>query len=94
MDTPISDEALITMLVGGSLVLQSYSGDGRSQKTYAPVRPKDVRLAVGGFSSPHPGGTQFAFGDGSIHFFSGTTNFDVLFNLANRADGALMDGDF
>ena len=50
-------------------------------------------LEVGGFSSPHPGGVQFAFGDGSVRFLSANTTLTVLQRLANRADGALLSAD-
>ncbi|QDU94709.1 DUF1559 domain-containing protein [Lignipirellula cremea] len=48
-------------------------------------------LYVGGFSSNHPGGAQFAFGDGSTHFLSENMNLRVYTQLAHRADGMLLD---
>jgi prepilin-type N-terminal cleavage/methylation domain-containing protein len=44
-------------------------------------------LWVGGFGSHHPGGTQFAVGDGSVRFVSQTTNTTVLSLAARRSDG-------
>jgi prepilin-type N-terminal cleavage/methylation domain-containing protein/prepilin-type processing-associated H-X9-DG protein len=48
---------------------------------------------VGGFGGFHPGGVQFAFGDGSVRFLSITTAPAVLLQLAHRADGKLIDQD-
>ncbi len=47
-------------------------------------------LFVGGFSSPHPGGVNFAFGDASVRFMSGSTPLATLQQLAHRADGKLL----
>jgi prepilin-type N-terminal cleavage/methylation domain-containing protein/prepilin-type processing-associated H-X9-DG protein len=45
-------------------------------------------LFVGGFGSMHPGGANFAFGDGSVRYLTG-----VMPELAHRADGKLVQGD-
>jgi prepilin-type N-terminal cleavage/methylation domain-containing protein len=50
-------------------------------------------LYVGGFGSEHPGGAQFALGDGSVRFIPQTISPTVYANLANRHDGKLP-GDF
>lgn len=47
-------------------------------------------LFVGGYSSYHPGGANFAFGDGSVHFLSENLDLESLEQLANRADGKLI----
>jgi prepilin-type N-terminal cleavage/methylation domain-containing protein/prepilin-type processing-associated H-X9-DG protein len=47
-------------------------------------------LAVGGFSSYHPGGANFALGDGSVHFLSETIDTQTYEQLGHRADGKLM----
>ena len=47
--------------------------------------------AVGGFSSDHPGGANFAFGDGSIRYITDTINMQVYQQLGHRADGQLLD---
>jgi prepilin-type N-terminal cleavage/methylation domain-containing protein len=51
-------------------------------------------LAVGGFGSPHPGGAQFAKGDGSVQFYAETVDAVVLLQLGHRADGLLIDDDW
>ncbi len=56
--------------------------------------PKDEgNLFVGGFSSHHPGGVQFMFGDGHVGFVSSNLETAVLQQLANRADGKLLMGN-
>jgi prepilin-type N-terminal cleavage/methylation domain-containing protein len=49
-------------------------------------------LLVGGFGSEHPGGAQFAIADGSTRFLHDGTNPALLEQLANRHDGAMIDG--
>lgn len=39
------------------------------------------------FSSYHPGGAQFVFVDGSVHFISDTIDLFVLSHLGTRAKG-------
>jgi prepilin-type N-terminal cleavage/methylation domain-containing protein/prepilin-type processing-associated H-X9-DG protein len=48
-------------------------------------------LAVGGFSSRHLGGVNFAFGDGSVRFVADTVTAGVMGRLANREDGNPID---
>ena len=45
---------------------------------------------VGGFSSHHPGGAHFCLGDGAIKFYTERVDPELLRNLGNRADGAMM----
>ena len=49
---------------------------------------------VGGFSSFHSGGTNFAFGDGSVKFLKDSTSLYVLRRLVNRADGEMIGADY
>jgi len=44
---------------------------------------------VGGFSSEHPLGAHFAFGDGSVRYLSQMMSPAVLQQLGHRADGKL-----
>jgi prepilin-type N-terminal cleavage/methylation domain-containing protein len=48
-------------------------------------------LAVGGFSSRHVTGVNFALGDGSVRFILDQVSPGLLGRLANRADGKIID---
>jgi prepilin-type processing-associated H-X9-DG protein len=48
---------------------------------------------VGGFSSRHPGGANFLFGDGSVRRLSERIDPHVFRSLGHRADGNLISGD-
>jgi prepilin-type N-terminal cleavage/methylation domain-containing protein/prepilin-type processing-associated H-X9-DG protein len=48
---------------------------------------------VGGFGSRHPGGSNFVFGDGSVKFIKSSISPKVYQDLANRADGEVIDSD-
>ncbi|RUL88069.1 DUF1559 family PulG-like putative transporter [Tautonia sociabilis] len=59
----------------------------------APIPP--AALYVGNFSSNHPGGANFAFGDGSVRFIKSTITPRVFQFLGHRADGEVIsDSDF
>ncbi len=45
---------------------------------------------VGGFSSYHPGGANFAFADGSVRFVKSSGSPATLQALLNRADGEMI----
>ncbi|MFA8020711.1 DUF1559 domain-containing protein [Bremerella cremea] len=46
-----------------------------------------------GFGSLHPGGAQFLFGDGSVHFLAETINLDAYDHLGQIDDGNVI-GEF
>jgi len=41
-------------------------------------------------TSPHTGGINAVYGDGSVHFLPDTTNINVLYNLCDRSDGQVI----
>ncbi len=46
-----------------------------------------------GFRGNHPGGVNFAFGDGSVRFLKQSINLQVLRNLGSRASGEVISAD-
>ncbi|MDP6447566.1 MAG: DUF1559 domain-containing protein [Pirellulaceae bacterium] len=63
------------------------TGGGKDVPVIQAAQPL---LRVGGFGSRHPGGANFALGDGSVRFMNETTNMAVLQQMANRADGKIL----
>jgi prepilin-type N-terminal cleavage/methylation domain-containing protein/prepilin-type processing-associated H-X9-DG protein len=61
----------------------------QGQVAAGPVNP--ALTAVGGFGSHHPGGANFAFGDGSIRYLGEDISLPVYQQLGHRADGKLLD---
>jgi prepilin-type processing-associated H-X9-DG protein len=55
--------------------------------------PQGATLPVGGFAGIHPGGCQFAFGDGRVALLDASIALDVLKQLGHRADGKLLSAD-
>lgn len=51
---------------------------------------KAARLYVGGFTSCHPGGSNFTLGDGSVRFLSEAINTGLYQQLGDRRDGKLL----
>ena len=49
--------------------------------------PTKDPLYVGGFSSAHSGGANFALGDGSVRYLSETIDKQVYQELGHRATG-------
>ena len=46
-----------------------------------------------GFRSQHPGGANFLFGDGSIHFIKDSINMGVYQGLSTKASGEVIGAD-
>ena len=58
------------------------------------ITPVDPTIpVVGGFGSRHSTGSNFLFGDGSVHHLRTTINLDVYRRLGNRRDGIPIGGD-
>lgn len=53
--------------------------------------PRNAATFVGGFASFHPGGANFAMGDGSTRFLVNTMTMSVYRQLGHRADGELVE---
>jgi prepilin-type N-terminal cleavage/methylation domain-containing protein/prepilin-type processing-associated H-X9-DG protein len=68
------------------------SGAGATASNSGPGSAVDT-LYVGGFGSRHPGGKNFVFGDGSVRFIKSSVALKVYQDLANRADGNVIDAD-
>jgi prepilin-type N-terminal cleavage/methylation domain-containing protein/prepilin-type processing-associated H-X9-DG protein len=73
--------------INAALVNQSRDGSSK------PATADQGNLFVGGFGSHHPGGGNFAFGDGHVGFISETIETQLLQQLAHRADGKLFSDD-
>jgi prepilin-type N-terminal cleavage/methylation domain-containing protein/prepilin-type processing-associated H-X9-DG protein len=67
-------------------------GDGETAGAGA-VSATDTLAYVGGYSAWHPGGANFAFGDGSVRFLKNSINRRIFRLLANRADGEIISAD-
>lgn len=85
--------------------INAYTGDGNKEDTlFTNGNVANARGTVSGtaatynlqgraFSSSHPGGCHFTFGDGSVHFLSENVDMVTLNNLAIRDDGEVI-GEF
>jgi prepilin-type N-terminal cleavage/methylation domain-containing protein/prepilin-type processing-associated H-X9-DG protein len=77
-----------------SIVVSGSSGDdGGSLSEDDLNNASGTPKFVGGYSSRHPGGANFTFGDGSVRFLKNSITPSVLKYLANRADGEIIDAD-
>ena len=75
-------------------------GDSPNPDGPPPVQPAQVPpaqapapITVGGFGSPHPNGSNFLFGDGSVRFLKASINERIFRLLGNRADGEPIGDD-
>lgn len=84
---------------GGSSPATSPSAEDKEaeEEVDADGNPKPNRKPppdpVGGYSSYHPQGANFAFGDGTVRFLRTTINPNVFRQLSNRSDGQLQTGE-
>ena len=78
-----------------SFAYYTLSGATSQQRTLGPITtPASMRGGAGGeipckrqWGSFHPGGMNFVFCDGGVHFIHTTINLDLFGNLASIAGG-------
>jgi prepilin-type N-terminal cleavage/methylation domain-containing protein/prepilin-type processing-associated H-X9-DG protein len=80
-----------------SPLTSSLAGDddlpGAGAASGAAATSFDTLSFVGGYTSRHPGGANFAFGDGSIRFLKNSIGAGTFRLLSNRADGEIISAD-
>lgn len=86
-DVTLSTLAPINYRLGFSY--ENRPSDASSQAGFASY---DARR-VGSFGSQHPGGANFAMGDGSVRFLKDTTALPILRGLGTRAGGEVLSSD-
>jgi len=64
--------------------------DGMADGTLHSINPHE---RMNGFKSLHPGGVQFALGDGSVRLLRANIDYRLLCNLGNRRDGEPVQFD-
>jgi prepilin-type N-terminal cleavage/methylation domain-containing protein/prepilin-type processing-associated H-X9-DG protein len=62
----------------------------QQQNVQLQLEEQPGSMRVGGFTSLHPGGANFAFADGSVRFISQAIDPNLFRLLGNRADGELI----
>jgi prepilin-type N-terminal cleavage/methylation domain-containing protein/prepilin-type processing-associated H-X9-DG protein len=67
--------------------------DATGRSGVAAATAFDTLSFVGGYDSRHPGGANFAFGDGSVRFLKNSIGLGTFRLLANRADGEIISAD-
>jgi prepilin-type N-terminal cleavage/methylation domain-containing protein/prepilin-type processing-associated H-X9-DG protein len=87
----LNSENALTALFAGSAQLSEADRQAAAARMVADgVIPVDF---VGGFSSWHPQGGNFAFCDGSVRFIKRTVQQPIYQLLGNRADGEMISDD-
>ena len=79
--------------IGGFRTIRPPFGAPATPPPATRIGTEPIADPVGGYSSQHPGGANFAFGDGSVRFLKSTIMPAVFAGLANRADGNLISDD-
>jgi len=98
----ITDGTSHTMLVGEDVVEHNYHSSlyhsdtdyagTQSPLNFFPDPPTPLLWwDVMSFRSRHPGGAQFCFADGSIHFFGEAINYELYQALSTRAEGEVAE---
>lgn len=91
-------EGHLGWLSGTRSTLRNVGGFERSNQLHMdqddPRRVASGPLDVGGFGSYHAGGANFVVADGAVRFLTYSIDEKLLQQLANRADGELLVGEF
>jgi prepilin-type N-terminal cleavage/methylation domain-containing protein/prepilin-type processing-associated H-X9-DG protein len=87
--TPIGGPSRLSSGPAMGLIPGEIEGEDDAEEDAAKGSPPKPD-PVGGFSSSHPGGANFLFGDGSVRFVKQTINTTTYRYLANRADGEMI----
>lgn len=74
----------------GQLISTSWTAAGNGWALHNQYAPDNWSTSQG-FKSKHPGGCQFVFADGSVHFLNESINYDTYQRLGDRADGRTVD---
>jgi prepilin-type N-terminal cleavage/methylation domain-containing protein/prepilin-type processing-associated H-X9-DG protein len=82
----------VTAPLPGSFPGDDDGGDSGPAKATG-ASSSDISTFVGGYASSHPGGANFAFGDGSVRFLKTSIGAITFRWLANRADGEIISAD-
>jgi prepilin-type processing-associated H-X9-DG protein len=76
-----------------ALALGDGDGEPAAGAGAAAAASFDTLSFVGGYDSRHPGGANFAFGDGSVRFLKTSIAAGTFRLLANRSDGEIISAD-
>lgn len=89
MAPPINFPACIGDIIPGTNVqlVNNWGGSGNPWSQPNKIYQLDNWATNIGFKSKHPGGAQFLFSDGSVHFLQDSINYDTYQRLGDRRDG-------
>jgi prepilin-type N-terminal cleavage/methylation domain-containing protein/prepilin-type processing-associated H-X9-DG protein len=84
--------------VGGFTLFNTIMPPSSSQWTFGACRmgKHNADIADGTYqnaNSNHPGGANFVFGDGSVHFIKSSINMSTYWALGTRANGEVISAD-
>ena len=88
---PVLTEKRVLELERGAAAEEIGGGSGQAASNPGGKKINPKLLYVGGFGGPHPGGTIYAFGDGSVQFLSVNVDSPTYRRLGNRRDGRFLD---
>ncbi len=87
---PIAGSSRFTRIAPRPFPIDDEDDDMDGETTKGSAREPEESAPVGGFSSNHPGGANFLFGDGAVRFLKQSMSPAVFQNLASRADGEMI----